>query len=216
MERLTLEVYEGFARCEVAQSDAECHKLRYDGCRSRTTNTPTKLEDEDWVENYGYEECCQGDIHRLARVSRRAYHIIHSEVEVGDDISEKDNLHKLSGISQSLLRGTTTAEQEQNLIEEGEHKCHYRESDNDIEKYGICKGLFGSRLVALAKTERYAGTCTYTYHSTECRTDIHNRHRDGHTCYRCTSDTVTHKGTVDDMVERRRGHCYNRRYGVGE
>ena len=112
MECLTLEADKRLARCEVAQGDAEGYKLRYDGCCSRTTNTPTELEDEDRVENYGYEECCQSDIHRLAWVSRRAYHIVHSEVEVGDDISEQDNLHKLTSISQSLLRGTTTAEEE--------------------------------------------------------------------------------------------------------
>ena len=133
MKRLTLEAQERPLRAEVRQSKQEADKLRDDRSRSRALNAPMEYEYEERIEYEIYRYRGEHYRHRLARVARGTNHIVHTEVEVLGDISEQDYAHKLSGILQGLGRRLTSAEQHQNLVEEGEHKHHYRKADNDVE-----------------------------------------------------------------------------------
>ena len=60
--------------------------MGYNGRCCRAANAPAKPEDKEWVERDCYCEGCERYGHRLARISRGANLLVHSEIEVRNDI----------------------------------------------------------------------------------------------------------------------------------
>ena len=199
-------MYVVFARTQMRQRNGKCHTLRNDcGCR-RTAYAPMKLEDKQRIKHQIHRHGGQHYGHRFARIARGAYHVVHAQIEVRDDIARQNYLHKLPCVGDGFLGGAPAAEKHQYRVEKQQHQHHHYQADDHIEQCRIAERLFGSHFVAFAQPQRDGGACAHAHHSTKRRTDVHYRHRNGHTCNGCAAHTVSHKYAVDNVVDARRGH----------
>ena len=116
--------------------------------------------DEEGVEQGIDDHGADGGIHSLLRITRCAEYSIQPEIEVGDDIAEKDNLHIVGGIADCSL---TAAEEVENGGEERKDHQGEGQTENDIEHQYVAQYTLGRGVVLLSQLHRDEGRCTHAH-----------------------------------------------------
>ena len=196
------------------QQHGQRRALRYDRRPCRTLYAPVEYEYEQRVQHHAHAYGRKHHGHRLDGVARGAQLLVQTQVEVRYYVSGHDDAHEVAGVCYGLLRGLVAREEVEYRVEEPEHYAHDRESEQEVEQYGVAEYLFGRAAVALAQTDRYARCGADADHGAEGRGDVHYGQRDCHARYGRAAYAVSYEDAVYDIVQRRRRHGDNGRYGI--
>ena len=217
-----LEVDELALVAQHAHLPCQRDTLRQDGGYSSTLDAPTHtakldeaevylLEDKQGVEHRIDNHRGYGSPHGHFRVSDGTQQGIEAKVQVGKHVAQQDYLHILTSIADGGVAGPEE-------VEDGveEQQCDGAENDthHHIHHQGIAQYLLCRTIVFLPQLHRDEGRRTHTHHSTECCGYVHQGEGDGQSRQRQCIHAVSYKYAVDNVVERRGQHSYDRGYGI--
>ena len=196
---------------EVLQHHNHRNSLRDDRrpCRSGDAHIETEYEYrvQDGVEKH----CEYGERHGLLRVSRRPHGRVESEIKVGDDVADQDDLHVFLGIGESVLAGT---EEVQDRVNECQCDNHEYQSDDDVQADYISENLVGSLVVLLSQEDGQHGRCSRSDQCAEGCGKVHQRECDRKAGNGQRAYTLTYEDAVHHVVQRCRCLCYDGRQGI--
>ena len=141
----------------------------------------------------------------------RPQHGIEAEIEMGQDIAIKDDLHVLVRILQGILAG---AEGHEDRIEPDETHGHDDSREDDIHHDHVAQHAVGAVVVLLAQVDSQQRGRTYAHQTTEGGTDIHEGFCHRESTQRQGSAAVADIDGIDDIVQRSGRHRDDGGHGV--
>ena len=182
---------------EESQFPNQHQELAQHRCPRSTLYAPLEHIYKQRSENDIDDDGAYRGIHGIARMTCRTEQRIHAQIQMGHDITQKDNCHKIARIAHRLV---ACPKEIQNRIDKYQHQETYHDTHDDIQHQDIAQYLLGYIVIPLAQFYRQQRGRTDTDHRTKCRRYLHDRKTQRHTGYGQRSDTLSDKNSIDNMV----------------
>ena len=196
---------------EVLHHHNHCNSLRDDRRPCRSCYAHIETEYEYRVQDGVEEHCEYSERHGLLRVSRRPHGRVESEIKVGDDVADQDDLHVFLCVWEGVLAGT---EEVQNRVYESQCDNHEYQSDDYVQTDYVSENLVGSLVVLLSQEDGQHGRRSRSYQCAEGGGKVHQRECDRKTGNGQRAYALADEDAVHHIVQRCRCLRYDGRQGI--
>ena len=192
---------------------AEHRHLRQHRGEGSARNAPAEAEDEEGTESGIDEDTAEGGVHGQSGAVGGAQLGVQSIEEMGEDVTQKDDVHELPRIGQGGIARTKGA---QDGVEK-EIDTHLKEESAEaVEQHHVAQDFARRLIVLLTEAHTHQRGAAHTHHRTKGSRDGHERIGERKAGDGVGTHTLPNEDAIDNVVERRGHHGDDGRQGILE